>query len=254
MLGIKGVDIGLFEDRSHLQPSSEFKSVRRAARRLKKKLDERGLKAADIFMQMALDFESFAINHPQASRRRKARDWFLKTLDYAAEVGCRHASGLPGVHFEEEKRGDSVGRAVDELAWRVEKAQEHRIVYGVEPHIGSFADTPNRALKMVADTPGLTLTLDYSHFTPRGIPEVEVEPLIEHASHFHARGACRGKGQATFTENAIDFKRVFEVMEQTGYRGWIELEYCWAPEFSTACDNLAETIRFRDYFRSLARN
>ena len=34
----------------------------------------------------------------------------------------------------------------------------------------------------------------------------------------------------------------------------LKLEYCWAPEFSTACDNLAETIRFRDYFRSLARN
>ena len=37
MLGIKGVDIGLFENRSHLQPSSEFKNLRRAARVLKKK-------------------------------------------------------------------------------------------------------------------------------------------------------------------------------------------------------------------------
>ena len=49
MLGIKGVDIGLFEDRSHLRPSTEFKSVRRAARRLKKRLDDHGLVAADIF-------------------------------------------------------------------------------------------------------------------------------------------------------------------------------------------------------------
>ena len=39
MLGIKGVDIGLFEDRSHLQPSSEFVNVRRSAKKLKKKLN-----------------------------------------------------------------------------------------------------------------------------------------------------------------------------------------------------------------------
>ena len=42
MLGMKGVDIGLFENRSHLQPSIEFKNVRRSARRLKRKLDNLG--------------------------------------------------------------------------------------------------------------------------------------------------------------------------------------------------------------------
>ena len=51
----------------------------------------------------------------------------------------------------------------------------------------------------------------------------------------------------------MDFERIFQVMEETGYCGWIELEYCWAPEFSTHCDNLSEMIRFRDYFRSLGQ-
>ena len=253
MLEIKGVDIGLIPGVSHLQPASEFRSTRRSARKVKKKLDDRGLKAADIFMQTAPDFESCAINHPWISRRCKARDWFLSALEYATECSSRHVSGLPGVHFKEEPRRDSWARAVEELAWRVEQAREHRIIYGIEPHIGSLADRPKRATRLVQDVPGLTLTLDYSHFTPRGIPEAEVEPLIQHASHFHARGACRGSGQTTFTRNTLDFERIFQVMEETGYRGWIELEYCWAPEFSAHCDNLSETVRFRDYFRSLAR-
>ena len=34
MLGLKGVDIGLFEDRSHLQPSTEFENVQRSGRAL----------------------------------------------------------------------------------------------------------------------------------------------------------------------------------------------------------------------------
>ena len=41
-LGIRGVDIGLFEHRSHLQPSDQFKNVIRSARTLKKKLNPRG--------------------------------------------------------------------------------------------------------------------------------------------------------------------------------------------------------------------
>ena len=128
MLELKGVDIGLFEGRSHLWPSREFKNLRRAARSLKKKLGDRGLVAADIFMQVGEDFEECAVNHPQATRRRKARDGFGKTLEYAAECGAVHVTGLPGVLFAEEPRVASWNRAVDELAWRVEQAKAHKLV------------------------------------------------------------------------------------------------------------------------------
>ena len=104
LLDLKGVDIGLFENRSHLWPSREFKNLGRSARQIKRKLGDRGLSAADIFMQMGEDFTEYAINHPQAARRRKARDWFDKTLEYAAECGAKHVTNLPGVLFAEESR------------------------------------------------------------------------------------------------------------------------------------------------------
>lgn len=66
MLGIKGVDIGLFEGRSHLWPSREFKRLRPSAHQLKKKLGDRGLVAADIFLQLGEGFAECALNHPQA--------------------------------------------------------------------------------------------------------------------------------------------------------------------------------------------
>ena len=245
MLGLKGVDIGLFEDRSHLQPSSEFKNVRRSARRLKQKLDDNGLVAADLFLQLALDYASHAVNQPQPRRRQQARDSFLKALDYAAECKGRHLTSLPGVHFKEESRRDSVARAVEELAWRVEKARQYRIVFAIEPHTGSFADTPNLAARLVRDVPGLTLTLDYGHFFPRGFAEADIEQLIQYSSHFHAYDTSRGSGSSTLPGNTIDWKRIFKVMDQTGYRGWIELEY--------GGNNLTDTVRLRDYFRSLFR-
>jgi sugar phosphate isomerase/epimerase len=252
MLEFKGVDIGLFEERSHLWPSREFEDTGPSARRLKRKLDDRGLKAADIFLQMANDFAPYAINHPEAKPRRKARDWFLETLDYAAECGCQHVTTLPGVYFETEPDDASLARAVDELRWRVDQAQERDIIFAVEAHIGSIVPDPASAERLVGQVPGLTLTLDYTHFTRLGLPDAAIERLVPYASHFHVRGARAGRLQASFARNAIDYKRVFEAMQTTGYVGWIGIEYVWIDwEHCNECDNLSEVIQFRDFFRAL---
>jgi sugar phosphate isomerase/epimerase len=252
MLGFEGVDIGLFEERSHLWPSREFGDGKASARQLKQRLDDCGLKAADIFLQLAEDFTPYAINHPEASRRQRTRDWFLKTLDYAAECGCRHVTTLPGVHFEEELHDASLARSVKELTWRVEQAQKHDIIFGIEAHVGSIVPDPGSAALLVQRVPGLTLTLDYTHFTRLGMPDSVVEPLVKYASHFHVRGARQGRLQEPFVRNVIDYKRVFEVMQTSGYHGWIGIEYVWIDwEHCNECDNLSETIQFRDFFRTL---
>lgn len=252
MLGFEGVDIGLFEERSHLWPSQEFVDLERSARRLKQKLSDQGLVAADIFLQTALDFVPYAINHPDSARRAHARDWFLKTLDYAAACGCEHVTILPGVHFESEPYDVSFKRSVDELAWRVEQAQARDLVLGVEAHLGSLVPDPASAERLVQQTPGLTLTLDYTHFTRVGLPDAAVEPLLKYASHFHARGAREGRLQESFARNTIDYRRVVEQLQAAGYTGWLGVEYTWSDwEHCNECDNLSETILFRDFFREL---
>jgi len=253
LLDFTGVDIGLFEERSHLWPSREFKNVSRSARALRKKLDGLGLKPADIFLQMAPDFTAFAVNHPKSQRRRKARDWFLRTLDYTAECGGRHITILPGVHFEQESQADSLDRCADELAWRMAQAKKHRLVVSVEAHVGSIAPRPSLAAALIKRVPGLTLTLDYTHFTRIGLPDSSVEPLVKHASHFHVRGARRGRLQERFAHNTIDYARVFKAMQKSNYKGWIGIEFVWQDwEHCNECDNLSETILFRDFFRKLA--
>ncbi len=250
MLEFEGVDVGLFEERSHLWPSREFMAAERSGTALKTKLADLGLKAADVFLQMAPDFEPFAINQPEASRREKARGWFRKALEYAGAAGCKHVTTLPGVHFEDETYEDSYRRTLDELAWRVEKAKEQNIVFGVEAHVGSIVPDPKLAEKLVMDVPGLTLTLDYTHFTRLGLPDSGIEPLVKYASHFHVRGASQGRLQASFQNNAIDYGRVIEVMNAGRYSGWIGIEYVWIDwEHCNECDNLSETILFRDFVR-----
>ena len=250
---IKGVDIGLFEGRSHLWPSREFKNPEKSARTLAARLADRGLEPADIFLQTAPNFIDLAINHPEAARRRKARDMFSRTLEYAKAAGSGHVSALPGVRFPDETASTSWARSEEELAWRVGQAEAMGLIYSVEPHIGSIAPSPKLAMRLVERVPGLTLTLDYTHFTRRGMPDSEVEPLIAHASHFHVRGARKGRLQATFKDNVIDYTRVYQVMQKTGYRGYIGIEYVWIDwEHCNEVDNLSETILWRDFFRLLS--
>jgi len=250
MLEFEGVDIGLFENRSHLWPSREFERLGEAARSLKQQLDAHGLVAADIFLQLDPDFTPYAINHPEPARRQHARDAFVRTLEYAAIAGARHVTTLPGVAFDGAAPADDWQRAVDELHWRVEQARRFDIVFGVEPHVGSIAPHPRLAADLVEQVPGLTLTLDYTHFVRLGMADAEVEPLVALASHFHVRGARPGRLQTAFKDNAIDYARVLEVMRANGYTGWLGVEYIWLDwERCDECDTISETILFRDHLR-----
>ncbi len=251
MLGFQGVDIGLFEGRSHLWPSREFKNVKKSARELRRKVVARGLKVADVFLQTNPTFVPFAINQPEAWRRRKARNLFLKTLEYAHECGCHHVTTLPGVHFESEARAASLKRSCDELAWRVDQSRRAGVIFGVEAHVGSIVPEPKAASRLVQSVPGLTLTLDYTHFTRSGMPDSAVEALIPYASHFHVRGARKGRLQTSFKENVIDYRRVLKAMKRAGYRGYLGIEYVWIDwEHCNEADNLSETILFRNFLLS----
>jgi sugar phosphate isomerase/epimerase len=250
MLEFEGVDIGLFEGRSHLWPSQVFKSPSKAGSRLGRKLADRGLRCADVFLQMDPSFVPFAVNHPDESRRLKARDWFLRTLEYAGACGARHLTTLPGVYFDQERPADSWNRCCAELGWRVEQSRQHDIIFSIEAHVGSIVPTPKAALRLVKSIPGLTFTLDYTHFTRCGLPDSAAEPLVEHASHFHARCARKGRLQTSFKQNTIDYDRVLRAMKKARYRGYVGVEYVWIDwEHCNEVDNLSETIQLRDFIR-----
>jgi sugar phosphate isomerase/epimerase len=250
MLGFEGVDIGLFEGRSHLVPSKHLFDPRSAAL-LKAKTSDLGLQVADVFLQVDTDFSLFAINHPSSASREKARQWFLYTLEYARTSGSPHVTILPGVFFNGEAEEASFGRCEEELAWRVEKAEAIDVKFSVEAHLGSIIPTPKAALSLIRRVPGLSLTLDYTHFTSVGIPDSEVEPLVEYATHFHARGARYERLQAPVKDNKIDYSRVIRVLGDYNYAGYLGIEYVWIDwEHCNEVDNLSETILLRNLLQS----
>ena len=246
LLGYQGVDIGLFEERSHLQPSHVLPDLARSARELSGKVAGRGLEFADVFFQTR-SFDDRAANHPDADERRKGRDFFLRMLEFALRCNAPHLTGLPGLHWDGETLETSIKRSAEELAWRAALAEQLGIVYAVEPHLGSVVSTPAAVLQLLEWAPGLTLTLDYTHFAYQGIPDDAVEPLIAHASHFHARGACKGRLQAPRAENVIDYPRILREMQRVGYAGFVGIEYVWQEwERNNEVDNVSESVMLRD--------
>ena len=250
MLGVEGVDIGFFQDRSHLQPDVVLKDPGKYAAELVNQLGENNLSIADLFLQTAADFVSTAINHPDKTVREEVRNTFLRTLEFGKMIGTGHMTILPGVIYEQESKESSYGRACNELAWRIEKASDAGIILSVEGHIGSFCETPDALDKLVQDVKGLTLTLDYTHFTKIGYKDEEIEILMPYATHFHARGACLNRAQTSFANNTIDYSRVAEEMIRTNYSGYIGIEYVWIDwEHMNEVDNLSEIIQLRDFIK-----
>jgi sugar phosphate isomerase/epimerase len=253
LLGLRGVDIGLFEGHGHLKQSQELLNPARNGALLKRQLGEHELVASDVFLQIVSDFAEFAVNHPEAKRREFARKQFLRTLDYAHAAGSEHVTILPGVTFEGEPRSASVSRSADELAWRLEQAKAANFQLAVEPHVGSLIDTPERALDLVKRVPGVGLTLDYAHFTRAGITDAHIEPLTKFATHLHARAARRGRLQTSLKENTIDFPGALAALRKHKFAGWIALEYVWLDwEHCNEVDIISEIIQLKKLLENAA--
>lgn len=252
MLGFQGIDIGLFQDRSHLQPGHVLPNLAASARALSARVAARGLEIADIFYQAAT-FETVAANHPDPAERARGREFFLRMLEFTLRCNAKHMTGLPGIEWGGVPYKTSLERSAEELSWRAHQARQVGVIFSVEPHTGSIIDTPEKARELVTMSPGLSLTLDYTHFTRKGIPDARVEPLLEFASHFHARSAREGRIQAAFKENVIDYGRILERLNELHYAGFVGVEYTWIDwEHSNEVDNISETILMRNHLRALA--
>ncbi|HEV8633987.1 MAG TPA: TIM barrel protein [Chloroflexota bacterium] len=250
LLDIEAVDLGLFAGRSHIRPETVRQDIPMWAGVLKERLERAGLELADLFVQGAPTFAPLAINNPDRPAQEEASELFVDMLELARRLGAPGMTILPGVRFGEESWEASIRRSAEALRWRVDAAAEHGIALSVEGHVGSNVDTPEKLADLLDLTPGLTLTLDYTHFTYAGIPDHEVEPLLAQARHFHCRGAAPGRLQTPFAENTIDYRRVIQRLHELRYGGYFAIEYVWIDwEGCNRTENTCETILFRDLAR-----
>lgn len=246
-LGILAVDVCVFAGMDHTPPEAVVADPEGTADRVRQRVDEIGLEVVDVFVILATSFRDLAVNHPDPGVRVTSLGQFREAVRFAAHLGSPGMTILPGATYDGVDPAESRALAASELQRRSEIAGEVGLELSIEAHYQSIVPTIATTEELLAAAPGLSLTLDYSHFVYQGIPEREVDVLIPHARHVQLRQAAPGVMQARVTEGAIDFVRVQRDLEAAGYAGYLGLEYQheeWLDCLRVDC--ISETAALRD--------
>jgi sugar phosphate isomerase/epimerase len=175
--------------------------------------------------RLFVDGKQVEINDPDGELRAKLLPAFRRLCSYAVQAGFKSVMGVPGVPQPALGPAGEWNTSAEMLQSMREIAVAEGVRFSVEPHTGSILETPHAALAMTRAVPGLTYTLDYSHFVSLGFPESDVAPLHAHAAHMHARQARKDHLYATVAEGTIDFASIIGRLREANWDGVIAMEY-----------------------------
>ena len=176
---------------------------------------------AEFFViDVEIDGEHVAPNHPDAALRARALEQFRRLCRCAEVTGCRSVMVVPGSPREGAEFEAEWDTSVATLRQMVPIARDHGLRLNVEPHSGSIATTPELAARLPREVEGLTYVLDYAHFLNQGFPQEEVYPLHEFATHMHAKPSS---GDLVH-EMSLDFRPIIEQLQARNWDGVISCE------------------------------
>ncbi len=252
MLGFEAFDLAVMGNRSHIRPEVDPRGHRglgRAARGADPRTRARDRR------RLLHPVDGLRDDGAEQPGRRRARARHGDVPRHA------RADGAPRGPRTDDGAGDRLPRREPR---RVARARRARSSAGarVEAHAPACASRSSRTSARSAarpptsrgsssSRPGLELTLDYTHYVSQGFAEAELEPLLAHARHFHARGGAAGRVQCALKDSTIDYGRAVEALLACGYDGALAVEYVWIDwERCNECDNVSETIILRDRLRA----
>lgn len=247
------VDVGLFYGVTHIKPEQVVVNPLRWAGVVAERVEAAGLEVADVFLTPGPDLVTRTPNHLEPAQRQAGREMMQAVAVFAEALGAPGVTALPGVVFEEEGYEQAIERSAEELAVWVEIAGERGLGMSIEPHNGGCCDTPERTATLLEATPGLTITIDPSHFAYAGFDVEQMLPLLSRTRHVQFRPGSEGVMQSRVAENQIDFGALLSALADHGYDGYVAMEFVWIDAWDcNRVDNLSETILLRDLVRSLS--
>ncbi len=251
-LGFEGVDIGLFADATHVKLSSVLEAPDRRAAELAVAVDQAGLRVADVFLTSSMEIDRLTPTSRADDDVEQLRSIFGSTVAFAAELKAPGITLLPGVVADGQSVAQAISLAAEGLAPLVEMGAERGLGVSIEPHVGSCVETPEATIELLERCPGLSITLDPSHFIYGGCSTERMTPLAEHSRHVQVRPAGPGVMQAKVRDNQIDLGMLVAALRAVGYDGWIASEFVWMQKW--ACDevdNTGESSLLREVLSSL---
>lgn len=159
---------------------------------------------------------NFCLPEGDALKKQMAdlRQW----VDNAVEMGAPHIRVFAGKSAG--KREDDYKHMIAAMKQAVEYAASKGVFLGIENH-GYLTETADDVLKIVQDVPSpwFGINLDTGNFKDDGY--AQIAKLVPKAVNVQVKTLVADGGQ----RKPVDVPRVFSILREGGYHGYVALEY-----------------------------
>ncbi len=241
-MGFRYVDIGSGQNLNAVKAAA---NPQRAAAEIAEDLLVFKLKVSDLYLMLP------RISAAEEDKRQKELELFKALLPFASALSTPGITVSPGVAqpAEDEEARDRTVAALREM---YADAHEAGLALSVEPHLDSMATTPEQALRLMQDVPGLQITLDWAHMVCQDIFHEEIVKLLPHVRHVQIRQAARQQLQTPFERGRIDLARVIADLRAAHYDEVVCIELMNIPGWHgmMKVDALRESLKLRDALKA----
>lgn len=240
-MGFRYVDIG---SGAHVNTQRAAENPRQAAAEIRAELELFNLKLSDLYLMLP------RISLADEAKRQKEIDLFKALIPFAVALETPGITLSPGLAHPAED-AEAQDRTVAALRDMLQAAKEARLRLSLEPHLDSMAQTPEQALKLLKDVPGLTLTLDWAQMVCQDVFHDDIARLLSQSRHVQIRQAAREQLQTPFDRGRIDIPRFIQSLKAANYGGVVCVEYMNTPGWHgmIAVNPVQESARLRDALR-----
>ncbi|MDH4410351.1 MAG: sugar phosphate isomerase/epimerase [Verrucomicrobiales bacterium] len=163
-------------------------------------------------------------SHPKDSPERPGQIAHVKQwIDYAALMGASHIRVFAGAHPKGVSGEEAEQNAIDALTESAVSAAEKKVYLGIENH--DSITTADRLLRIVraVDSPWVCVNLDSGNFIAEDV-YAEIEAAAPYAMNVQLKTEIK-VGKAGKEKAPADLERVVKILKNTGYEGFVVLEY-----------------------------
>jgi sugar phosphate isomerase/epimerase len=216
-----------------------------------KRVQKLGLTVPNIHWTFGVANIYPAINDPAPVVRADNKEQIKRLAHFCHEADIYSILVLPGMFLPGQSAADAHKLSADSLNEFQIITNEAGVALMVEPHVTSAFESPESALWLAKQVPGMGIVLDYAHFVVQGYTQPEVDRLIPTTSHVHLRQAKSGLLQTRFEDGTINFAHLLDRLRQADYDGYLCVEYVHQDFIgATNVDVITETVKMRDFINA----
>lgn len=205
------IDLAIHEQGMHLKPTQVAEDVQKVAQHLKSTCPL-GLAAFHVSIH--------AEHHAEHDRQ-------LRAVCKLARI-----STVPIICIPAPPAGQELEHAVQRLSDQVKVASSEGVILTIETKIGTLAESPEIAIDLCHQVPGLGLTLDPSDYLvgpARGHSFDDVFPYVKHV-RLRDTGATPNEFQVRVGQGQVDYGRIINQLERQRYDRLLTVDIHDQPE------------------------